>query len=111
MFWGEKNMSKHPQVDVSAGIFTRGLVEALPVHSELGGNPVEAQRHERHVCDALIGAWRWPLLYRSLQEAKVHLQGAEDETKQKEYTTQSNWTEPRCAVKYSCLKINSYYEH
>lgn len=33
-----------------------GLVEVSPVHSELGGNPVETQRHERHMCDALIGA-------------------------------------------------------
>lgn len=37
---------------------TCGVVEALPVHSELGGNPVKAQRHERHMCDALIGARR-----------------------------------------------------
>lgn len=28
----------------------------LPVHSELSGNPVEAQRHKRHVCNAFIGA-------------------------------------------------------
>lgn len=46
----------------------------IPVHSELSGNPIKAQSHERHVCHTLIGAgWR-PLLDRSLQEAEIHLQ-------------------------------------
>lgn len=30
------------------------VIDAIPVHSELSGNPVKAQSHKRHMCDALI---------------------------------------------------------
>lgn len=45
--------------------------DGLPVHPELGGDPIEAQRHQRHVWDAFSG--RGAFLYGGLQEAKVHL--------------------------------------
>lgn len=61
----------------------RGERGALPVHSELGRNPVETQRHQGHVRDALAGARRQALLHGDLQQAKVHLQGGEEGKKKK----------------------------
>ncbi len=92
----------HTETNVRTPSLTGEVDKALPVHSELCGDPVEAQRHKRHVCDAFIGARRWPLLYRSLQETKVHLQ--ERKTKQKQ-STKPDWTEPHCAAQCCWLKI------
>lgn len=59
------------------------VVHVIPVHSELSGNLVEAQSHKRHMCDALISAWWWPFLDRSLEEAKIHLQTQKRDTQVK----------------------------
>lgn len=47
--------------------------EGSPVHPELGGDPVEAQRHQGHVWDAFGGAGRRAFLHGGLQEAEVDL--------------------------------------
>ena len=51
------------------------MEEAVPVHSELRSDPVEAQSHEGHVGDALHRAQGQALLHRGLQQAQVHLGG------------------------------------
>lgn len=56
-----------------AGAGIRRPEHSSPVHPELGGDPVKAQRHQRHVWDAFRGAGRRDFLYRRLQEAQVHL--------------------------------------
>ena len=47
----------------------------LPVHTELGGDPVEAQGHQGDVGDILTGAGGRALFYRGLEETQVHLGG------------------------------------
>lgn len=70
--------------------------EVLPVHSELGSDPVKTQSHEGHMRHALIGAWRWPFLHGNLQEAKVHLH--EREPEQNKQTKWSDMSRPSCGT-------------
>lgn len=41
---------------ISVHIQAHRVIIVIPVHFELSGNPVKAQSHKRHMCDALISA-------------------------------------------------------